>query len=392
MVHGQIRSPGAISSQKGYVATMSPVVLSLDSHKSLSSECTTGHNRWHWEIAPAIECRSGDEVVLATRDALDGQLNRSSTSKDLSSIDRGRIHPLSGPVWVEDAEPGDLLQVDVLEVTPDDYGFTSQRPGLGLLHKDLTEPYLVHWELSDGLASSAQLPGVKIVGDPFLGIMGVAPSASMIADVLEREGSSRFSPVEPSSAIPATARVKVEGLRTGPPRENGGNFDVKQLGAGAKVFLPVWQQGALFSAGDAHFAQGDGEVCGTAIEMRSTARLRLTLHKNIVNLEKSPLPFFEFTPRADSSPSPVFVTLGYPSSHDGDRLMEAAASAIRQLASRLVDAYDFSFSAAYALCSVAVDLRVVQVVNEPNISVTATISLGIFDDLGERLSFRGDSQ
>lgn len=370
---------------------MSPVLLLSDTHQSLPSEPTTGHNRWHWAIAPAIKCRSGDEVVLATRDALDGQLNRSSTSNDVLSIDRGRIHPLSGPVWMEDAEPGDLLQVDVLEVLPADYGFTSQRPGVGLLHQELTEPYLVHWEFAKGLATSAQLPGVRIVGDPFLGIMGVAPSASLIADVMERESANPISPVEPSSAIPPTARVQAEGLRTGPPRENGGNIDVKQLGVGARVFLPVWQQGALFSAGDAHFAQGDGEVCGTAIEMRSTARLRLRLHKHVVNLDKSPLPFFEYTPRVDSSPSPALTTLGYPSTSNGDRLMEAAASAIRQLSYRLVDAYDFSLSAAYALCSVAADLRVVQVVNEPNVSVTATISLGIFDDLGERLSFHGGS-
>lgn len=369
----------------------SPVILLADTHESLLREPFTGHNRWHWDLTPAIECRSGDEVVLPTRDALDGQLNRLSTSEDISTIDRGRIHPLSGPVWIEGAEPGDLLQVDVLEVSPDSYGFTSQRPGLGLLHKDLTEPYLVHWELADGVATSAQLPGVEIIGDPFLGIMGVAPSASMVLNAMEREGASRNHPTEPTSAIPSTARIKAEGLRTGPPRENGGNFDVKELGAGAKVFLPVWQQGALFSVGDAHFAQGDGEVCGTAIEMRSTARLRLTLHKNIVNPDRIVMPFFEFTPRAVSSPSPQFVTLGYPLSHDGDRLMEAATSAIRQLSYRLVDAYHFSLSAAYALCSVAADLHVAQAVNEPNICVTASISLGIFDDLGKQLSFCGGS-
>ncbi|WP_373067791.1 acetamidase/formamidase family protein [Gemmatimonas sp.] len=369
---------------------MAVVTLDADTDLPLGDAPTTGHNRWHWDIEPVVRCASGDVLVVATRDALDGQLGRSSSSDDILSIDTGRIHPLVGPIWIEGAQPGDLLEIEVIEVIAPDYGFTSQRPGLGLLDGELDEPFLVHWDLADGWARSAQLQGVRIAGDPFLGIMGVAPSESMITEVLLQEADAAHSPTEPRSAIPSTARVCSEGLRTGPPRRHGGNIDLKQLGAGARAYLPVLEPGALLSLGDAHFAQGDGEVCGTAIEMRSVARLRVRLHSSAAD-PVATLPFFEHTPRPVVMPSAVLTTLGYPPSDDPDRLRGAAASAVRQLSLRIVEAYGYSFPAAYALCSVAADLRVPQVVNEPNISVTASIALDVFDDGGERMRLRGST-
>ena len=363
---------------------MAVVTLDADTDLPLGDDPGTGHNRWHWDIEPAVRCASGDVLVVATRDALDGQLDRCSTSDDILSIDTGRIHPLAGPIWIEDAQPGDLLEIEVNEVIAPDYGFTSQRPGLGLLDGELDAPLLLHWDLADGWAQSAQLPGVRIGGDPFLGIMGVAPSESMITEVLRQEANAAKAPIERRSAVPSTASVCSKGLRTGPPRRHGGNIDLKQLGAGARVFLPVLEPGALLSLGDAHFAQGDGEVCGTAIEMRSVARLTVRLHPSAAD-PVATFPFFEHTPRPAMTPSAVLTILGYPPPGDPDRLRGAAASAVRQLSVRIAEAYDFSFAAAYALCSVAADLRVPQVVNEPNISVTAAISLDVFDDGGERM-------
>jgi formamidase len=366
---------------------MGVVAIDITGESSLSEQPETGHNRWHWDIAPAARCAPGDEVLLGTRDALDGQLDRSSTSADVERVDVGRIHPLTGPVWIEGAEPGDLLEVEVLEVQAPGYGFTSQRPGLGLLAEEMAEPYLVHWNLDGDRAQSDQLPGVAIKGNPFLGIVGVAPSAALVAKSIERESCTARSALEPRSAIPPTERIASEGLRTGPPRENGGNVDVKQLAAGARILLPVWQQGGLLSVGDAHFAQGDGEVCGTAIEMRSVSRLRLTLHKAGLDLSRLPMPFIEHS-FSDIETGPAFTVLGYPEAGHPDRLRSAAAAAIRSLCTRISERYDYPLAAAYALCSVAADLRVAQVVNEPYVSVSATIMLDVFSDGGARLRER----
>lgn len=364
---------------------MSIVKVHVDVERPLVSDHGTGHNRWHWDIEPLAHCADGDTLVMATRDALDGQVVPSSCSADVTDLDVARIHPLTGPVWIVGAEPGDLLEVEVLDVRPSGYGFTSQRPGLGLLDGELAEPYLVHWSLQGGAARSQQLPGVTIPGHPFLGIIGVAPSASLIADAISRELAVGSKSTEARSAVPSRGQVPTEGLRTGPPRGNGGNIDVKQLTNGASVFLPVWQTGALLSVGDAHFAQGDGEVCGTAIEMRSTASLTVRLHKAAVDLASSPVPFIVHAASPPPDSSRAFTTLGFPREDEPDRLKGAAAAAVRRLASRIAERYHFPFAAAYALCSVAADLRLCQIVNEPNVAVSASIALSVFDDGGQRM-------
>lgn len=353
-----------------------------DTSRPLADSPGMGHNRWHWDIPPAARCLPGDEVVFATWDASDGQVGRATTAAEVAVQDSSRVHPLTGPVWVEGAEPGDLLAVEVLEVAPDDHGFTLQRPGLGLMREAWTEPFVAHWEIADGFATSAEIPGVRIKGEPFLGVIGVAPSAGLVADVRTREGAA----VDPGgnedrrSVVPDRPNVVAEGLRTGPPRENGGNLDARRLTAGATLYLPVWQEGALLSVGDAHFAQGDGEVCGTAVEMRSRSRLRVGLRRGAVDLASSPNPWFEHVPAASAEVHPVITTVGFAPAGGRDRLRSAAISAVEQLVARLVAERDLSREAAYALCSVAADLAVVQVVNEPTISITASLSLGVFTD------------
>ena len=151
----------------------------------------------------------------------------------------------------------------------------------------MTEPFLVHWQIRDGWATSAEIPGVRIPGAPFMGVSGVAPSAEKLAEWTAREqrvidtGGLAFPP-DPAGAVP-TGPCGLTGLRTLPPRENGGNFDVKQLTKGAKLFLPVFKEGGLFSTGDGHFAQGDGEVCVTAVEMGATAVVRFKVHKGLAD-------------------------------------------------------------------------------------------------------------
>lgn len=367
---------------------MSTVTIDVATERSLVDDPGSGHNRWHPRIEPVASCVSGDEVIVSTRDALDGQLGPHSTSVDISNVDVGRIHPLSGPVWVDSAEPGDVLEVQILEVKSPDYGFTSQRPGLGLLSGSTIEPFLVHWNLDGAFARSEQLPGIQIPGAPFLGVIGVAPSADSLALEINRESETSRAPTNPQSAVPASDAVRQHGLRTGPPRHNGGNIDIRQLTAGSSLFLPVWEQGALLSVGDAHFAQGDGEVCGTAIEMRSESRFRVVLHKGSSTSRPAQTLAFA-TGKVAHRTSEMFGVVGFPSEFGDGRLWSAAVQAVTELAERIADAYGYAFQAAYALCSVTADLSVAQLVNEPNVCVTAAIPLDVFPDMGHQLMNRG---
>ncbi|MGH3659683.1 MAG: acetamidase/formamidase family protein, partial [Micromonosporaceae bacterium] len=141
--------------------------IRIDPAKTLVEEPGTGHNRWHPDIPPVVRCAPGDEVVMETRDALDGQLGPDSTSESVGAANLDVVHPLAGPVFVEGAEAGDLLEVEIIEVAPDAFGFTMQAPGFGFLREEFAEPYLVRWTMADGWATSVDLPGVRIPGAPF---------------------------------------------------------------------------------------------------------------------------------------------------------------------------------------------------------------------------------
>ena len=234
-----------------------------------------GHNRWHPDIAPAIRIASGSTVEMETIDGLDRQITPKTTASDLAKVNMGRIHPLTGPVHVEGAEPGDLLAVKIEAVNTADRGFTFIMPGFGFLREHFPHPFVVHWEMANGFAQSEDLPGVRIPGAPFMGVMGVAPSHDLLARINRREaellgrGGAVLSP-DANAAVPATPSIAANAFRTIAPHETGGNIDIKQLTVGATLYLPVYQPGGLFSVGDAHFAQGDGESCGTAVETSAT--------------------------------------------------------------------------------------------------------------------------
>jgi formamidase len=256
----------------------------VDYSKTLGKEPATGHNRWHPGIAPIVGCDPGDEVVLQTRDAFDGQMGPEATLETVGAPDLNVVHPLTGPVFVNGAEPGDVLEVEILEVEPDRYGYTVQVPGFGFLRDVFPDPFMVRWSIADGWAESADLPGVRIPGHSFMGTIGLAPSRELMAATTVREQAALdrggfVLPPDPTEAVPADEAIAREALRTIPPRETAGNVDIKQLGKGARLYIPVYAQGGLFSAGDAHFAQGDSETCGTAIEMRSTLHVRFAVHK-----------------------------------------------------------------------------------------------------------------
>jgi formamidase len=363
--------------------------IAVDRTRRLCDEPHTGHNRYHPDIAPILEVEDGAAVEFETRDAIDGQLGPGSTEADFAAMDVGAIHPLTGPVFVKGAVPGDALEVEFLEIAPADRGFSAILPGLGFLRDLFETPFLVHWDLADGWATSPQIPGVRIPGAPFMGISATAPSAEALAawDGRERRLAGRGGVAHlPSADGAVPAGCGLSGLRTNPPRENGGNFDVKQLTVGARLVLPVFVEGALFSTGDGHFAQGDGEVSVTAVEMAATVAARFRLLKGLAARRRLTAPVFShpgYRPAtADGrGAEPVIGAMGYPldaaGENDGENVTLAARNALLNMIA-LLEERGFSREQAYVICSVACDLRISNIVDLPNVTVSAMLPETIF--------------
>jgi formamidase len=351
----------------------------------LHTQSDKGHNRWHPSIPPVLRLDPGDEVSLDTIDAMDCQIDLSGAPANPSSWDLGAAHPLTGPIWINDAQPGDLLEVHLLEIEPGSVGWTVEMAGFGFLRDLYHEPYLVRWQMADGAAYSLDLPRVRIPQASFPGVIGVSPSLEQVDRILTRERATVLRggvamPPDAHGAIPAIEPVASRGLRTIPPRENGGNLDVKQLVQGTTLYLPVWTDGALFSIGDAHFAQGDGEVCGTAIEMAGTFRLRFGLHKQAARERR--IQGAQFSGITAPSPArPYYATTGLSMRGEEVQESEDATLAARNALLAMIDylqSRGYSRQQAYAICSMAVDLRISEVVDVPNFVVTATLPLDIF--------------
>ncbi len=345
------------------------------------------------DISPRLFCDTGDEVALQTRDAFDGQVDQLRSAEDVRSLDLTRVHPLTGPVHVQGAQPGDILEIELLAIDVGDSGYTLQVPGFGFLRDDLPdEPFLVRWTFNDGLAESDELPGLRIPGAPFPGTLGVAPSRALLEEVNRREGRALASgglvlPPDPTGAVPDDLGVAQEAWRTIPPRETGGNIDIKQLRAGTSVFLPVFVEGALFSIGDAHFAQGDGEACGTAIETSATIRVRCALHEGLAATRRTrDLRFTGHAPspsRHHDSRRAFVATTGISVTQDGENRPEdltlAARNALLNMIDYLVE-QGWNRQQAYIICSVAADLKVSALVDVPNMMVSAFLPLDIFQE------------
>ncbi len=332
------------------------------------------HNRWHPDLEPVATVRPGDEITLETRDGLDGQLAPDSSQADVLALDLGLGHPLTGPVHVEGAEPGDVVDVELVAYETADFGVTAVIPGFGYLADLFADPFLVKWGIAGGHARAPELPGVSVAGDPFAGVIGVAPSQELMETIAQREQAlaADGAPVAdslPDTAIPAGASA---GLRTIPPREIGGNLDIRQLVAGSRITLPVHVEGALVSVGDLHFAQGDGEVCGTGIEVAGAVTLRFAVRK----AQNTPrLPTFETPARPGRR---AFATTGI--ALDAPMDIDAAARvALLEMIDYLEARLGVERAAAYALCSVAVDLRISEVVDIPYPLVSALLPLDIFE-------------
>jgi acetamidase/formamidase len=298
------------------------------------------HREWNNALTPRLTIDPGDTVVFDTRDASDHYYSRTSTHPDVLARGPFRGHPLTGPVSVRGAAPGDTLVIEILDVRPAlDFGWTAIRPGRGLLpESDFANPFLNIWDLDAGVARMGKRVAVPI--EAFPGVMGVA---------LEEPG----------------------GHSTMPPRRSGGNMDIRQLTGGATLFLPVLVPGALFSVGDAHGAQGDGEVCITAVEMSAQCTLRFDLRRGQMVPEpqlRSPRP-----PAGEGRRGPWYATTA-----NGPDLYASSQQAIRYMIDHIVRERGLSREEAYIVCSVAVDLKISEIVDAPNWIVSAFLPESIF--------------
>jgi formamidase len=277
----------------------------------------------------------------------------------------------------------------VLDVTTGDFGCTLQFPGFGFLHEEFPDHHITHWDIHEGHATSPDLPGVRIPGAPFMGVMGVAPSATGLAtqNQWEQSVASRGHTVllpDAVSAVPSEPAVALAARRTISPTRLGGNVDIRQLTAGSRLFLPIEVDGALLSVGDGHFAQGDGESCGAAIETTCTVTVRLAVRKgpHQVGPSGSCLVFERSAPAPQGQPGPFLAVAGMPVSPGGDIAAEnlnlATANALRGMIDHLGRERGLTRQQAYTLCSVAVDLHISQLVDVPAPIVTAFLPLEVF--------------
>ncbi len=300
---------------------------------------THTHDRWNAALPPAIEIDSGDILVMDCLDSSGAQMSPAATVADFAAMDRGKIHTITGPVFVRDAKPGTVLQIEIRRVEHQGWGWTSMIAGLGTLPDRFTEPYLFIWQLERELSRS--LPGVTLPLSPFLGITGVCPP----------------TPGE---------------HRTRPPGAFGGNLDVRDLVPGSTLYLPVFQPGALFSAGDGHAAQGNGEVCINGIEGPMQAEFRISVRKDMVLNE----PFAELPPARP----PVLPDRGaWAFIASAPVTLEAVRTVVNDAIDFIVHRFGLTPELAYILCSVALDLRLSQVVNQPQVTVTGTMAKNLFN-------------
>lgn len=296
------------------------------------------HFRWDQTLEPVLTINSGDTVIYDLRDVTDGQITPQSQASILGALDWDRVYALAGPLRVQGAEPGDTLEIEVLDLHTRGWAWTGVIPGFGLLSDDFADPYLHIWDLSNG--KTARFHDVaEIPLRPFCGTMGVSPATQ-----------------EPQLIMP--------------PGHFGGNVDCRDLVAGTRLYLPVQVPGALFSIGDPHAAQGDGEVCVSAMECPMIGAFRFHLHKG----KRIPAPQFQTGPQ-NFFPGTHghYATMGV-----GPDLMQAAKDAVRAMVDHISATYHLEPIQAYILSSVAVDLRISEIVDQPNWVVSAYLPLGIF--------------
>ncbi|MGO9645141.1 MAG: acetamidase/formamidase family protein [Candidatus Bathyarchaeia archaeon] len=299
------------------------------------------HYMWSKNHPPVLEIETGEKVTFQVQEVTSCQLTKTSTSDDVAKLDAAKFYPLAGPIKVRGAVPGDALAIDVLKIETADWGWSAVIPGLGTL-EEFTKPFLWTWKLSKRKWLKFR-NGLRVRFDPFCGVMGVAPASEGLTEVM-------------------------------PPGNHGGNMDIRHLTVGSRLILPVWVEGALFSVGDVHASQGDGEVCVTAIECSGEVTLRFNL------IKKAQLDAPRFFTASKSKNGKYYVTTGI-----SPDLMDASRKAVRRMIDDLTRSSGVSREEAYIFCSVVGDLRIHEIVDQPNWVVGFMIPLDCLGVAGKRI-------
>ena len=367
-------------------------------------------NRLHPDIPMVANAEPGERIVFNGRDAFDLTLDPDeySSAKTNPREGFGIVHALTGPVFIRGAKAGDVLAVTLEALEPADVGWTQAGP-FGFAGDQFgTDERFIVWRLDQEYAVSDALPGVRIPNASFPGVVTTLPGDALVAEVLAREqqlleSGGAVLPPAPGEAEPAAlcgpeGTKPSECLRTIPPREHGGNMDIRYITTGTTVYLPCFIDGCGLAVGDFHYAQGDGEVAGTAIEMGG----RLTVTTRIVDdpPDLSHGPHYEGPASVLGIPSTRFYAVtGFPLKEKGSvpanlaylesphisglsnlstDIHLAARNALAAMIDYIVSEYGYDRTQAYMIASIAVDMRIGQLVDVPNVGVTAVLPLDIF--------------
>ena len=368
-------------------------------------------NRLHPDIPMIHRANPGQSILFRTRDTIDvlGTVETQTSEPETLDINFGAVHPMAGPVYIEGAIPGDVLKVTILNIDPGKYGFTFGGGG-GFIPDLIDGEFLTVWRLNREFAESDDIAGVRIPNASFPGVVSTLPGPDQLANMLQREqqlanAGGQVSLPSPMGASPPAicgpnGSAANECLRTIPPREHGGNMDIRYLQSGVSIYLPCFIEGCGLTIGDLHYAQGDGEVSGTAIEMSANIWVTTELVTDGPDLSRGP--HYEGMSRVLDIPSRRFYAVtGIPIKNTGEvppdmnylnsdvvaglgnlsgDINLAARNALEGIIEYIVSEFGYTRNQAYVIASVAIDLRISQLVDFPNVGVTAVLPLDIFNN------------
>ena len=394
---------------------MPKTLFKVDLTKSMDQQEMPGHNRWHPDIPAIVSVNPGDVFRIECKDWTDGQIKDNDDPSDIENVDLTVVHVLSGPIWVNGAEPGDILVVDLVDIGAiqgDEWGFTgifAKENGGGFLTDHYPKAAKAIWDFQGIYTSSRHIPGVRFAGITHPGLIGCAPSAELLATWNKRESELMAAQPDirtygaqyngdiatlaalpnPKNAILGTTlaadfdRIAAEAARTVPPREHGGNCDIKNLTRGTRIYFPVYVEGAKLSMGDIHFSQGDGEIsfCG-AIEMSGFIDLHVDIIKGGVEKYGMVNPIFKTSP-VEPHYSEYLVFEGISVDEFGKQYFMDVHIAYRRACLNAIEylkKFGFTGEQAYLLLSCApVEGRVSGIVDIPNACCTVAIPTAIFE-------------
>jgi formamidase len=384
--------------------------FSVDPTRSMFDQAVPGHNRWHPDIPPANAVRPGESFRMECLDWTDGQIHNNDDANEIRDVDLTKCHVLSGPIAISGAEPGDILVVDILDIGAwptagegsEPWGYTgifAPNNGGGFLTDLFPEAYKAIWDFHGIDTTSRHVPGVRFTGITHPGLFGPAPSHELLAQWNARERALIATAPDrvPPLALPpleqhallgtlkgaAFESAAREAARTIPPREHGGNCDIKNLSRGSKVWFPVYVKDALFSVGDLHFSQGDGEItfCG-AIEMAGWIDFGVDIIKGGMDRYNLRQPIFK-PGRVEPRYSEWLVFEGISVDDDGKQhYLDATVAARRAYLNAIeyLKSYGFTPEQSYILLSCApVEVRIGGLVDIPNACVSVALPTEIFE-------------